>query len=713
MSANIQTIEDFRKNLMDQAKISAISAGVGMTLPFIECVLSELKDTNFVDNPATFYWSGKGANNTEILIFGYDLDEADNSISLYTGTFQDTVEIATVTRGQIDEKATRALRFAKESLVPSKIFKNSVENEAADLCDFIQSYNRLANGISKFKIVFITNDKLSARVKRVEIDEIVSGIPAEVQVWDIERLHNLLVVSNKGREDIELDIKELTGKKIGIPYLEVPQDVDNNFSCYLTVLPGDLLAQIYHDYGSRLLEGNVRSFLSTKTAVNKKIQATINTEPAKFFVYNNGISATASGLEFDSGAITKISNIQIINGGQTTASLAYAKYKRNNDVSKISVQMKLTVVKEPDPIELSNTIQKIARSSNSQNKVSDADFFANHEFHILIEKMSLQTQAPPAAGYTVGTYWFYERAKGQYNQKKMFMKSADVKKFEFSHPKDKLISKTDFAKYHNIWQRKPQTVSKGSITNFNSFASVIEDDWESENKRAKYNDLYFKKMCCIALLYRKLEKEITVHKQEWYNGSYRANVITYALALFFETIERNHKGLDFNYTRLWNDQEVSEELTNVLVELSKDVYQELTSLDREVENVTQWCKRDNCWKNIQQKFGKYQLDLKRINAYLVGGEQAISTELSAKKLQKMDNEIDLLSQVASPDKAFKWKNLPQFINQHLQVISPSDEELQAVNSVIKMCAGRGPNPPSYVLRTALNVWKRAVDNGWK
>ena len=698
---------------MDQAKISAISAGVGTTLPFIECVLSELNGTNFVDNPVTFYWSGKGANNTEILIFGYDLDEADNSISLYTGLFQDSVEIASVTRTQIEEKAIRALRFAKESLSPSKIFKNSIENEAADLRDFIQRYNRKANGIAKFKVVFITNDRLSTRVKRVEIEEIISGIPAEIQVWDIERLHNLLVVSGKDREDIELDIRELTGNSIGIPYLEVPQDTNNNFSCYLTVLPGELLAQIYHDYGSRLLEGNVRSFLSTKTAVNKKIQATINTEPAKFFVYNNGISATASALEFNSGTITKISNIQIINGGQTTASLAYAKYKRNNDVSKISVQMKLTVVKEPDPIELSNTIQKIARSSNSQNKVSDADFFANHEFHILIEKLSLKTQAPPKSGYTVGTYWFYERAKGQYNQKKMFMKPAEVKKFEFSYPKENLISKTDFAKYHNIWQRKPQTVSKGSITNFNNFASVIEDDWESESKRAKYNELYFKKMCCIALLYRTLEKEITIHKQDWYNGSYRANVIIYALSLFFETIDRNHKGLDFNYLRLWNDQEVSEELLNVLIELSRDVYLELTSSDREVENVTQWCKRDACWKNIQHKFREYRLDLNRISAYLVGGEQSISADISAKKIQKMDNEIDLLSRVASPDKAFKWKNLPRFIDQNQQVIAPSQDEIQAVNAVIKMCAGRGPNPPSYVLRSALNVWERAVDNGWK
>jgi hypothetical protein len=711
-----QSIEEFRTYLMEESYLSAHDMGTGNTLPFIEKVIQELQDTSFINDPKTFYWSGKGASNSEIILFGYDYDNIDNSVSIYTGIFADTPNIATISRSQIDEKVKRGLRFAKECLVTqTSSFIKSLENDVADFKDLIIELENRAPGISKIKVVFITNDKLSDRVKKIESNLIIKNIPTEVQVWDIERLYNLIIVANADHEDIEIDLPAITKNKSGISFLEVPQDEENHFSCFLTVLPGDLLAQIYFEYGSQLLEGNVRSFLSTKTATNKKIQATINTEPSKFFVYNNGISATATDVEFSSGQIRKIKNFQIINGGQTTASLAYAKYKRNIDISKISVQMKLTIVKETDSIELANTIQKISRSSNSQNKVSDADFFANHEFHILIEKISLQTQAPPAIGTTFGTYWFYERAKGQYTQKKMFLSSNERARFERSHPKEKLLSKTDFAKFHNIWKGHPEVVSRGAMTNFNYFAKMIEKDWEIPYKRSNYNEFFFKQICCIALLYRKLEKEITISRLDWYHGSYRANVIVYTLSLFFKLMHNQFPDRLFNFQRLWDDQdqELNEKLIGELLILAKEVYQELTSTNRGVENVTQWCKRDSCWENISNKLIRHPIDIENIMPYLVSSSIIQDVKKDARKAQQLDNEIDLLSQVASKEKFPRWKFLPSYLEQHKSEICPTMAEMKAVDSVIKMCAGRGGNVSNQVCRLALDIWDKAINNGWK
>ncbi len=709
-----QSIEEFRKYLMEESQLAALEMGTGTTLPFIEKVIKELQDTSFINDPKTFYWSGKGAHNSEILLFGYDYDEIDNSISIYTGIFAETISIATINRSQVDEKVKRAQRFAKECLVTqTHSFIKSLENDVADFRDLMVNIDSKSPGISKIKVVFITNEKLSDRVKKIESNEVIKNIPSEIQVWDIERLYNLIIVANADHEDIEINLPSITRNRSGIAYLEVPQDEENHFSCYLAVLPGDLLAKIYFEYGSQLLEGNVRSFLSTKTATNKKIQATINTEPSKFFVYNNGISATATDVEFSSNKIINIKNFQIINGGQTTASLAYAKYKRNVDLSKISVQMKLTIVKETDPIELANTIQKISRSSNSQNKVSDADFFANHEFHILIEKLSLQTQAPPAIGYTIGTYWFYERAKGQYNQKKMFFSSKEKARFEFTHPKEKLLSKTDFAKFHNIWKGHPDIVSKGAITNFNYFAKIIEKDWEDQNKKSSYNDYYFKQICCIAMLYRKLEKEITISKLDWYHGSYRANVIIYTLSLFFKLLHKHFSRKSFNFQKLWDDQQLDDRLTKELLKLAKCVYLELTAPGRKIENVTQWCKRELCWDNIIKKFEHYQIDIENIKPYLVSSTLVLGAKKDAKKAQQMDNEIDLLTQVASREKYERWKFLPSYIEQHKIEICPTTAEMKAVDAVIKMCAGRGGNVSNYICRLALGVWEKAINNGWK
>lgn len=707
------TMEDFRKSLMDDAKVSGMLSGNGLSLSFVETVINELKDTSFIDDPKTFYWKGKGASNRDILIYGYDINEIDNTVSVYTSLCEDSDNIGTVTRSAILETAERGFRFLEESLSPSKAFKDSLENDAADFRDLISDLEHKGVGITKFRAVFITNHKISSRVTRLDSDRIINEIPTEIQVWDIERLYNLLVVSASDHEDVEIDFTSLGTSKQGIPFLEIPQDEENKFSSYLTAFSGHLLAEMYYKYGSQLLEGNVRSFLSTKTAVNKKIQATILNEPGKFFVYNNGISATASEIEIDRGRIIKIKNIQIINGGQTTASLAWALYRRKVDLSLINVQVKLTVIQEADPEEVSKTIQAISRSSNSQNKVSDADFFANHEFHVLIEKMSKQIQAPPKTGSVTGTYWFYERAKGQYTKEEMFLSDSKREKFRYSHPKTQLVTKTDWAKYHNSWKGFPQTVSKGAMTNFNAFAKDIENDWESNSRKSVYNELYFKQVCCIGLIYRELEKNITVHKQDWYLGSYRANVVTYTIAIFFKLLSKQHPESAFHFQKLWEDQEISQSLQQTLLMLAKEVYLELTNDNREVENVTQWCKRDACWKNIQSHFKDFVLDGDLLRPYLMNKAQADSAKDDARKAQKLDNEIELLRLVASNERVRRWRPFIDFLIANKIEVSPTETELLAVEAVAKMCEGRGGNPPLFVLQNAWGVWQRAVDSGWK
>lgn len=710
---SILSIEDFRLNLMDEAKIEATQSGMGPTLPFINLVLSELNGTKIISDPRTFYWAGKGASNSEILIYGYDIDEYDNSISIFTGIFDDTEEASTIGKTHIDSQAKKALRFAKESISPSKNFIESLENESEDFRSVIIEMIKSTLGISKFKIFFITNGKMNDRLKKIPVAESVANIDVEIQIWDIVRLYSILIESAKDYEDIEINLAEFSETNGGLPFLEVPQAEENHFSCYLSVVPGVFLANIYRKYGSQLLEGNVRSFLSTKTSVNKKIQATINTEPAKFFVYNNGIAVTATKLEFENNKITKIQNMQIINGGQTTASLAYAQYRKSSDISKISVQMKLTIVEETNPDDFSQTIQKISRSSNSQNKVTDADFFANHEFHINMEKIASTTQAPPKPGVTYGTYWFYERAKGQYNQKKLFLSSSETSKFETQYPKKQLISKTDFSKYHNTWKGMPQIVSKGALTNFNVFAKEIESAWESDNKKASYNDYYFKKIIGVAILFKRLEEEIKPNRLEWYKGSYRANMITYSLAMFFKLVDTQYPEYSFDFERLWLRQEASNELTTVLLKIAQLVYFCITSEGREVENVTQWCKRDRCWQVVKEKLDHYQLPREAIVPYLEKNDVLKSKESAAKHEKKVDNEIDMLTLVASPDKAFKWPKLQTYVDDHIKELTPSPDELRALKGVTRMCQGKSSNQTNAQCKLALGLWKKAIDNGWK
>ena len=91
-------------------------------------------------------------------------------------------------------------------------------------------------------------------------------------------------------------------------------------------MPGETLAKIYEKFGNRLLEKNVRVFLQArKKSVNDGIKTTIENEPGMFFCYNNGLTATACNIKkslTNHGiAIDIIDDFQVVNGGQTTASI--------------------------------------------------------------------------------------------------------------------------------------------------------------------------------------------------------------------------------------------------------------------------------------------------------------------------------------------------------------------------------------------------------
>jgi hypothetical protein len=268
-----------------------------------------------------------------------------------------------------------------------------------------------------------------------------------------------------------------------------------------------MLAKIYNHYEGRLLEGNVRSYLQARGKVNKGIINTIQNEPDMFFAYNNGIAATAKSIKIDNiegtDYITEITGLQIVNGGQTTASLALSmiKFKRDDietKLKKIFVPMKLSVVKSLEKAQL--IIQDISKYANSQNKVSEADLWSNHPFHIRMEELSRRIIAPAVNGNQFGTKWFYERANGQYKQTTYKSSDAERNKFEKQFPKNQMFTKTDLAKYMNIILQKPHIASKGNQKSFAVYADKVAEQWEKDD--TVFNDNYFKKVVASVILFR-------------------------------------------------------------------------------------------------------------------------------------------------------------------------------------------------------------------
>ncbi|WP_397451823.1 AIPR family protein [Pseudomonas sp. NA-150] len=406
------------------------------------------------------------------------------------------------------------------------------------------------------------------------------------------------------------------------------------------MIPGDSLADIYDKYGSRLLEGNVRTFLSTKGKVNAAIQNTIRTQPDMFFAFNNGIAATAENIVIEETSrglrILNATNLQIVNGGQTTASLAFAKRggsgrKDSADLSKVMVQMKLSVL---PPDKAGALTPEIARYANSQNKVSDADFFSNHPFHVRLEEFSRRIFTSPSGGVQYGTHWFYERARGQYLNEQAKLSTAQKSQFLLQNPKGQLFSKTDVAKYENSWKELPYRVSMGAQKNFIFFADAVSKGWAADGKI--YNEEYFRGLIALAIIFRRTES--LVSQQPWYQGGYRANIVTYTIAKLHNMIAEQALGKQLHLRLIWDQQRVPEPLLKQLANIAERVFEVLTDPDRPKDNVTEWAKMQACWEQVKDVSIPFQAGFVET---LLDVSTAVEESKKSKDVQKTDDGIEI------------------------------------------------------------------------
>ena len=687
--------QEFKKDFLESAKAAASVTGEGSCASFVENMAQYLIDTEVIPEfYPSFYKGQKGSH--KYRVDGYVLDEFDYTMNLIVADYVGIEEDRTLTNTSA-KTMFKQLRYFVDIATNTDFYKEiEISTPCSDLVDMLRSTR---DKIRKYRLFIFTDADMSSAIKTIDIED-CNGIPVEGQIWDIERLFRVCC-SEQGRQVIEIDFTEYC--EGGIPCLEASSAVTDQYSSYLGVIPGKVLADIYDKYGSKLLEGNVRSFLSTKVAVNKKIRATILNSPEMFFAFNNGISATAMDVQIEStnqGKFIKfVRDFQIINGGQTTASISNARYKDKALLDNIYVQMKLTAIDETTQEESDEFIRNISRSSNSQNKVSDADFFASHPFHRRMEQISRHMFAPASSGAQYETKWFYERARGQYLQEQMRMTPAKKKQFELQHPKNKVIKKTDLAKVQNTWRGNPQIVSKGAQTNFTSFAEWINDEWEKND--TQFNERYFQSTAALLLMFQLLEKQIP--KQEWYEGGYRANVIYYTIALFHKMLKEQFPEMDFDLIHIWNKQEVPEIVANTLIDIAEKVFYKITDPNRRVINVTQWCKRNECWDIVKNL--NYSLP-RTIETYLITLDEVKTAEKFAKKEQRITNDINAQVEVVKYS-ADDWKSLSEFaVNNHL--VGSADIAVLAIACKIPLKI-----PNSVQSKKLLELLERAVQEGFK
>ncbi|MDR1396803.1 MAG: AIPR family protein [Desulfarculales bacterium] len=689
---------EFRKDFLEDIKADAITTGEGSCASFVAEFARYLQEADYLMDFTASYFEGTGKRNRKLRIDGYAYDEFDKTMSLTIADYEGFDDERVLGLTQAKQLQDRLVYFVDDALNTPLHREIEMSRSSSDLIDLLREKRK---EIRKYQLLIFTTANVSARITSLDSNEI-DGSPSECQIWNIERLFKVCG-SDTGRQIIEIDFKGLS--EHGIPCMDASGTTTEEFKSYLCIIPGILLADIYDKFGSSLLEGNVRSFLSTKVAVNKKIRTTIMQKPERFFAYNNGISTTAMSVQTDATPqgifLTSAKDFQIINGGQTTASLSSARFKDKADLSRIFVQMKLTVIEKTREEAVTGIVQDISRSSNSQNKISDADFFSTHPFHVRMENCSKRLYAKAIDGSQFDTIWFYERARGQYLQSQMRLTTAQKKKFLLQHPKNQLITKTDLAKVRNTWNCLPYIVSKGAQTNFTEFAQKTSDEWNESDDGLLFGDKYYQESVALCILFRHTESMIP--SQPWYQQGYRANIVTYTIALLHKLIIKQFPGNDMDLMGIWSRQTVPEPVKKVLVGLSELVYEKLTDEKRAVENVTQWCKREACWDSV--KSVSYSLPAE-IETCFIGKEEMKAAKREAKQDQRIVTDAEVMTKVVQIDPG-QWRNAFAFATDK-GIVSP--DEITALR-----IAGQIPNkmPTPAQCKRLLAVLDRLYEEGFK
>jgi hypothetical protein len=419
---------------------------------------------------------------------------------------------------------------------------------------------------------------------------------------------------------------------------------------YLLVMPGRVVAELYKNYGERLLEQNVRTFLQFRGNINKGMRNTIVNEPQMFFSYNNGISATAEEVQTngDKDRLLSAKNLQIVNGGQTTAAIFTAGRSPEVDLSNVYVQVKLSVVSN-DLVE--EVVPRISEYSNTQNKVSAADFFSNHPFHRKMEEFSRRLWAPSPSGMVQQTHWFYERARGQFVNKQATLTPAEKKKFLIQNPKSQMLTKTDLAKYVRTFEGMPNEVSKGAQKNFSGFAGELGKLWD-RNDGNDFNELWFKRLIGKTILFRQLDS--LVMRAPWYTG-YKANIVTYALAKFDDMVR--HKGAHIDFLKIWDSQALPKDLAGQLLEVAESVNALILNPPQDAtSNISEWAKTERCWSTVKAAGMKL---LPEAEKYVIDGEQNRDLEKEAERTDSIQVAIHAQTYVVEKG-AGHWQQLREW-----------------------------------------------------
>ncbi|HDL7800713.1 TPA: AIPR family protein [Yersinia enterocolitica] len=554
--------------------------------PFPELIFTNVVMRHMADAAMTFedaetchYVAKVGAHN--VRLSGYAFSEDSDQLDLFVSIYHGEDELHNVTDSETKSIANYCIQFLQKC-VEGKL--SATLDQSNDAWQLVMTVEQSYNDLDQIRIYVLTDGQVKTRqFKPREI----AGKTIKLEVMDIVRLYNHWQIG-KPRDELVVDFEAVAGGPL--PCVWVPDEM-GEYDYAMTVVPGEALRFLYEKYGNRILEANVRSFLSQTGKVNKGLRDTLREQPERFMAYNNGIVIVTDEIRLGESAIggpgiAWMKGMQIVNGGQTTASMFFTKKKfPYTELRKVRVPAKVIVLKQSDRAQEEMLIADISRYANSQNKVNTSDLSANRPFHVQLEKLANTVYCPD--GYN---RWFYERASGSY--KVMLEREgktpAGIKRLKDAIPPARRITKTDLAKFHCAWLQRPELVSLGGQKNFTALMTMIVQ--ENDNFGAELSVDQYKQFIAQAILFKATNKIINPLFH-----AFKANITAYTVAAYSWLY-----GKDTDLGAIWYRQGIDEEIGQRIMTLSHTVSQ-LLNQSAQGKMISEWAKKKECWEYILNK----------------------------------------------------------------------------------------------------------------
>lgn len=542
---------------------------------FTKMVLDDLSNGN---SPAVRGYEqevfGYGNMKTQSKINAYFIDDIEKSITLYVTLYKGNSSPEYSSQLEVTATFKKLYSFTKRMI-----------NESAELLSNIVEEHPLYSLIYEFanhrteynEIIFVLLTDTLVREIKLPVFRI-NDMHISLMLFDMERYRRF----SEGQDISEINVNmDILGSPLSCVY---QKDNNESFDIYCCMMPGEVLYRLYDTYHYQVLNSNVRTYLQLRGNVNKGIMETIKSAPDYFLAYNNGISATASTVVLDENdRIISIGDFQIVNGGQTSASIYNAKAQKGYSIDKIWVQTKITVIKKEE--DRSTVVKNISRYANTQNTVKFSDFSANDSYNKTLAALSQRIYTPQIDNL-LQTKWYYENISGNYNNNKSDLGRPFIREY----PEKQKFTKTDMAAYELSYQGLPADACKGAQDAYKVFVlnmSNLSDPTEDDFKRLVAKKILFDSILDI------ISSEI--------GGQGKKAMACYVLA-YFSQIICEYK---FNLDKVWENQTINSETK---IDLSKLVLQMCNWLRKNAsdaqKSVEMYCRQRTTWEKIKKEHFK-------------------------------------------------------------------------------------------------------------